>query len=63
GLDFERGTFLKLMEIDREAGKAEAREQADHFKQFGDHLPKEMELQRELLVERLGRAPEIWSLE
>ena len=63
GLDFERGTFLKLMEIDREAGKAEAREQADHFKQFGDHLPKEMELQRELLVERLGRAPDIWSLE
>ncbi|MHA1598023.1 MAG: phosphoenolpyruvate carboxykinase (GTP) [Alphaproteobacteria bacterium] len=63
GLDFERGSFLKLMEIDRAAGKAEAEEQKDHFRQFGNHLPKEMELQRKLLVERLDRAPDVWTLE
>jgi len=63
GLDFDKGSFLKLMEVDREAGKAEAAEQEGHLKQFGNRLPKEMELQRELLIERLQRAPEVWKLE
>ncbi len=63
GVDFERSTFVKLMEVDRAAGQAEAEEQKSHFDQFAGNLPKEMELQRELLVERLNRAPEVWSPE
>ena len=63
GVDFEHSTFLKLMEVDRAAGQAEAEEQKAHFDQFAGTLPKEMELQRELLVERLNRAPEVWSLD
>jgi len=63
GVDFERSTFLKLMEVDRAAGQAEAEEQKAHFAQFVGTLPKEMELQRELLEERLNRAPDVWRLD
>ncbi|NQV46937.1 MAG: phosphoenolpyruvate carboxykinase (GTP) [Rhodospirillaceae bacterium] len=63
GLDFGKDTFLKLMAVDRSAGQAEAEDQKNHFKRFAGNLPKEMELQRKLLVERLKRAPEVWELE
>ncbi len=63
GIDFDRSTFLRLMEVDRAEGQAEAEDQKVLFNRFAGNLPKEMELQRELLVERLNRAPEVWSLE
>ncbi|MDH5749424.1 MAG: phosphoenolpyruvate carboxykinase (GTP) [Rhodospirillales bacterium] len=62
GLDYDAETFFKLMEVDRDAGLAEAEGQKELFKRFGAHLPKEMELQRELLIERLDRAPKVWKL-
>ncbi|MEE9139500.1 MAG: phosphoenolpyruvate carboxykinase (GTP) [Alphaproteobacteria bacterium] len=63
GLEFEAATFYELMTVDRAAGKAEAEGQTALFDQFGHHLPKELELQRELLIERLERAPEVWRLQ
>jgi phosphoenolpyruvate carboxykinase (GTP) len=63
GLGFPRETFLDLMAVDRAAGLAEAEDQRDLFDKFGSHLPKELELQRELLIERLNRAPEMWRME
>jgi len=63
GIDFDADTFYKLMEVERTAGKKEADEQKAHFDQFGDHLPGEMESQREKLIERLDAAPEVWKLQ
>ncbi len=63
GLDLDSETFYKLMEVDRAAGKAEAEEQKGHFEKFGDNLPGEMEQQRQLLNERLDKAPDVWKLQ
>jgi phosphoenolpyruvate carboxykinase (GTP) len=32
------------------------------FTRFGEHLPREMELERELLLSRLYRSPPVWEL-
>lgn len=63
GLDFDAEKFYRLMEVERAAGMREAEEQKELFERFGLHLPKELELQRELFIERLERAPEVWELE
>ncbi len=63
GLDFDPDTFFQLMAVNREEGLAEAKDQEELFLRFGIHLPKELELQRELLIERLNRAPTVWELE
>ncbi|MCC7167817.1 MAG: phosphoenolpyruvate carboxykinase (GTP) [Rhodospirillales bacterium] len=62
GLDFSEETFRRLMEIDRDAGLAETQEQIAHFAQFGARLPKELELQRQLLAARLERGPAVWKM-
>jgi phosphoenolpyruvate carboxykinase (GTP) len=62
GLDFDSEIFYRLMQVDRTAASAEAEDQKELFERFGLHLPKELELQRELLVERLARAPEVWTV-
>ncbi len=63
GLEFDAGTFYDLMAVARAAGREEAESQKELFERFGHHLPKELELQRELLIERLERAPEVWELQ
>jgi len=63
GLDFDPDTYFQLMAVNREEGLAEAEDQKELFLRFGIHLPKELELQRELLIERLNRAPAVWELE
>jgi len=63
GLDFDADTFYKLMEVDKAAGQAEAEDQKAHFDKFGDHLPGEMETQREKLIQRLDQAPDVWKLQ
>jgi phosphoenolpyruvate carboxykinase (GTP) len=63
GLDFSREQFYSIMNIDREKARKEANEQEDLFTKFGDHLPRELELERELLLSRLYRSPEVWDLE
>ncbi|MCW8919048.1 MAG: phosphoenolpyruvate carboxykinase (GTP) [Gammaproteobacteria bacterium] len=62
GLDYGKALFNDLMEIDRGAALSEAETQTDHFKPFGNRLPKEMEQQRQELIARLERAPEVWSM-
>jgi phosphoenolpyruvate carboxykinase (GTP) len=63
GIQYDAAKFYELMQVERAAAKAEADEQKDYFAKFGDRLPPEMEKQRQLLIERLGKAPEIWKLE
>jgi phosphoenolpyruvate carboxykinase (GTP) len=63
GLEYDAATFYRLMEVDRAAAKAEAEDQGKHFGQFGDRLPAELEKQRQALIQRLSKAPEVWRLE
>jgi phosphoenolpyruvate carboxykinase (GTP) len=63
GLEFDAATFYKLMAVERAAARGEAESQQELFDRFGHHLPKELELQRELLIERVERAPEVWELQ
>jgi phosphoenolpyruvate carboxykinase (GTP) len=62
GLDFSKEDYYKIMNIDREIARKEANEQEELFTRFGNHLPREMELQREMLLHRLYHSPEVWDL-
>ena len=62
GLDFPKESFYAIMNIDRETARQEANDQEELFTRFGDHLPREMELERELLLSRLYHSPEVWDL-
>ena len=63
GLDFSKAKYDAIVKVDREKGLAEAEEQIHHFEQFGDKLPKEMELERRLFAARLERSPAVWELQ
>jgi phosphoenolpyruvate carboxykinase (GTP) len=63
GLAFSKDKFYEIMNIDRERARHEANDQEELFTRFGDHLPREMELQRELFLARLHHSPEVWELQ
>jgi phosphoenolpyruvate carboxykinase (GTP) len=42
--------------------RKEANDQEELFTRFGDHLPREMEVERELQLLRLYHSPEVWDL-
>ncbi|MCB1858240.1 MAG: phosphoenolpyruvate carboxykinase (GTP), partial [Gammaproteobacteria bacterium] len=60
--DFTPEKFFEIMNIHREEARSEASEQEELFTRFGDHLPREMELQREMLLNRLYHSPDVWQL-
>jgi len=62
GLDFGKDEFYSIMNIDREVARAETNDQEEFFTRFGDSLPREMELERELQLARLYHSPEVWDL-
>jgi phosphoenolpyruvate carboxykinase (GTP) len=62
GLSFSEESFYEIMDIDREKARQEANDQQELFTRFGEHLPREMELERELLLSRLYRSPPVWEL-
>ena len=62
GLDFDKKNFYQIMNIDRETARHETNSQEELFTQFGDHLPREMEIERELQLARLYHSPRIWDL-
>ena len=53
GLDFPRETWDELMEIDRKIWKRQTLQHEELFLDLSDHLPKELILEREMLVSRL----------
>jgi phosphoenolpyruvate carboxykinase (GTP) len=63
GLDFSREEYERLMELDREAWKAEIMAHEELFARMYDKLPKEYFFMRELLLSSLWRSPEHWYLE
>ncbi|MCU7796736.1 MAG: phosphoenolpyruvate carboxykinase (GTP) [Candidatus Thiodiazotropha sp. (ex Myrtea spinifera)] len=62
GLDFKKADFFEIMNIDREVARHETIDQEELFTRFGDHLPREMELERELQLARLYHSPKYWDL-
>jgi phosphoenolpyruvate carboxykinase (GTP) len=62
GLDFPRERFQELMNVDREAWKAEVLSHEELFEKLYDKLPKEFSHMRELLLSSLWRSPERWQL-
>ena len=62
GLSFDADTFNQIMDIEREAGMREADDQQELFDSFEDHLPPEMETQRDAFRERLAAAPTVWRV-
>jgi phosphoenolpyruvate carboxykinase (GTP) len=63
GLDFTRPQFREIMEVDREAWKAELLSHEELFSRMYDRLPKEFIFMRELLLSALWRSPEHWGLQ
>jgi len=62
GLDFGKKDYFAIMNIDREVARKEANDQEELFTRFGDHLPRDMEIEREMLLQRLYHSPKIWDL-
>lgn len=62
GLKFSKEEFESIMEIDREAWKAEILAHEELFERMFDKLPKEYTHMRELLLSSLWRSPEHWGL-
>ena len=54
GLDLSAGAMEELLTVSRDDWKADAGSIGEFFGKFGDHLPKEMDQQRQALVKRLG---------
>ncbi|MBL7857108.1 MAG: phosphoenolpyruvate carboxykinase (GTP) [Cyclobacteriaceae bacterium] len=63
GSTFTKVEFDRIMEIDREAWKAELLGHAELFERMYDKLPKEYIFMRELLLSSLWRSPAKWHLE
>ncbi len=62
GLEFSKADFYHIMNIDREVARHETNDQEELFTRFGDHLPREMEIERELQLARLFHSPRVWDL-
>ncbi len=60
GLDMPFVRFDELMAVDRELWRQEAALQDELFFQLDDRLPRELVCERQLLVSRLWRSPEVW---
>ncbi|RJL33337.1 phosphoenolpyruvate carboxykinase (GTP) [Bailinhaonella thermotolerans] len=54
GLDLSEDDLRTLLEVDQEVWKEEAALIPDHFRTFGDHLPKELWEEYRVLLDRLG---------
>jgi len=53
-LDMDMDTLKSILKVDKEAWVKEAAEITEHYKKFGDRLPKELEEQLAALKSRLG---------
>ena len=61
GLNFGLGEFASVMDINKKEGLDEVEAQKELFDRFNTRAPKELELQREGLRERLSGCSDIWD--
>ncbi len=62
GLEFSKDVYAAINNIDTEIARQETNDQEELFTRFGDHLPREMEIERELQLARLYHSPAVWDL-
>jgi len=62
GLDFRPEDYYAIMNIERETARRETADQEELFTRFGDKLPREMELEREMQHLRIYHSPDVWDL-
>jgi phosphoenolpyruvate carboxykinase (GTP) len=62
GLEFPRDSYCSIVNVDTELARQETNDQEELFTRFGDHLPRELEIERELQLLRLFHSPEVWDL-
>ncbi|HYN76400.1 MAG TPA: phosphoenolpyruvate carboxykinase (GTP) [Lamprocystis sp. (in: g-proteobacteria)] len=62
GLTFDRADYAAITNINTELARQETNDQEDLFTRFGDHLPREMESERNLQLSRLSHSPDLWDL-
>ncbi|MCA1940129.1 MAG: phosphoenolpyruvate carboxykinase (GTP) [Caenispirillum bisanense] len=62
GIDFPKDKFEKLMAVEKAVALDEANEEDQLFSQFDGRLPKEMRLHQQMLIARLERSPDVWSI-
>ncbi len=61
-LDFGMEKYHGIMDINRDGAVGEAEAIKEYFANFGDHLPPELEEQRQALADRAGNSPEVWKI-
>jgi phosphoenolpyruvate carboxykinase (GTP) len=62
GLEFPADAYAAITNIDTDLARQETNDQEELFTRFGDHLPREMEIERELQLARLFHSPDVWDL-
>ncbi len=62
GIDFSEQQYNDIMDINRNGALTEVNEIKGFFDKFGDHLPEEMEKQRQVFKRRVEGAPNVWSI-
>lgn len=62
GIDFSKAKYDAILKVTKTKAVAEAEDQGKYFAQFGSHLPKEVELERQLFAARLERSPDVWEI-
>jgi len=62
GIDFPKAKYDAIVKVTKTKAVAEAEDQGKYFAQFGSHLPKEVELERQLFAARLERSPDVWEI-
>ena len=61
-LDFSLEDYHGIMDINRAGAVGEAEAIKEYFANFGDHLPPELEEQRQALADRASNSPEVWKI-
>jgi phosphoenolpyruvate carboxykinase (GTP) len=59
---FTKAKYDAILKVTKTKAVAEAEDQGKYFAQFGAHLPKEVELERQLFAARMERSPEVWEI-
>jgi len=62
GLVFDGALYNRIMTVEKEKALREVQTQADLFDKFGNRLPKEVGVMRDLMLLELESAPEVWEL-
>ena len=62
GLDFSEAQYHGIMDIAKEGALAETEALKTYFESYGEHLPAELENQRNAFEDRINAGPDVWKI-